>query len=80
MPYWEEPIWNMHYNFHFINSPRKWGTTAPEAHWAQVLPDPHLRAIEVTYPYYIEGALQLLCYKISAKMHGCGHSVTRSGD
>ena len=30
------PIWNINYNFYFINSPWIWGTMAPEAHWALV--------------------------------------------
>ena len=32
---------------------------APEAHWAQVLPDPDLGSNKVTYPHYIGGAQQL---------------------
>ena len=34
----------------FINSPWKWKTTAPEAHGAQVFPDPDLGSYKVTHP------------------------------
>ena len=42
---------------------------APEGHGAQVLPDPDLGTEKVTHPHLIRGALQLLHYKVFAKMH-----------
>ena len=68
-------IRNISYNFGFMNSPSKWVTMAPEGHGAQVLLDPDLGSKKVTYPYYIGGALQLLFYKVFAKMHSWGSKV-----
>ena len=65
-------ILNLHFNFHLINSHWKWGTEAPEAHGAQVLPDPELGSKEVTYPHQVWGVQQLLFYKVFTKIHCWG--------
>ena len=38
-------------------------------HGAQVLPDPVLGSKNVTCPHLFRGALQLLLFKVFAKMH-----------
>ena len=72
----QEAIGNIQYNFHFIYFPWKWGTIAPEAHGAQVLPDPNLGSKQVTHTHLVGCALQLLCYKVSSKMHGWDSRTT----
>ena len=49
---------------------------SPEGHGAQVLPDPDLGPKKVTHPYSIRGTLQLLFYKVFAKMHSWGSRDT----